>query len=64
MKPIWNSHFEMIQEIAKVKFERAVVPEDAVNLKINTIDHVQNSFQTDSRNLEQNICCEDEHTYW
>ena len=38
MKPIWNSHFEMIQEIAKVKFERAVVPEDAVNLKINTID--------------------------
>ena len=28
----------MIQEIAKVKFERAVVPEDAVNLNINTID--------------------------
>ena len=31
LKPIWNSHFEMMQEIGKV-------PEDAVNLKINTID--------------------------
>ena len=38
LKPIWNSHFEMMQEIGKVKFRRAVVPEDAVNLNINTID--------------------------
>ena len=38
LKSIWNSHFEMMQEIGKVKFKRAVVPEDAVNLNINTID--------------------------
>ena len=29
LKPIWNSHFKMKQEIGKVKFKRAVVPEDA-----------------------------------
>ena len=28
----------MIQDISKVKFKRAAVPEDAVNLNINTID--------------------------
>ena len=38
LKSIWNSHFEMMQEIGKVKFKRAVVPEDAVNLNINAID--------------------------
>ena len=38
LKSIWNSHFEMMQEIGKVKFKRAVVPEEAVNLNINTID--------------------------
>ena len=38
LKPIWNSHFEMMQEIGKVKFKSAVAPEDAVNLNINTID--------------------------
>ena len=38
LKPIWNSHFEIMQEIVKVKFKRAVVAEDVVNLNINTID--------------------------
>ena len=32
------SHFEMMQEIGNLRFQRAVVPEDAVNLDINTID--------------------------
>ena len=38
LKPAWNSLFEMMQEIGKVKFKHADVPEDAVNLNINTID--------------------------
>ena len=38
LKPIWSSHFEMMQKIGKVKFKCAVVPEDAVKIKINTID--------------------------
>ena len=37
LKPIWNSYLEMMQGVGKVKFKRAVVPEDAVNLNINTI---------------------------
>ena len=38
LRPIWVSHFEMMQEIGKIKFQRAVVPEDAINLDIQTID--------------------------
>ena len=35
---MWVLHFEMMQEIGNLRFQRAVVPEDAVNLDINTID--------------------------
>ena len=38
LRPVWDSHFEMMQEIGNLKFKRAIVPEDAVNLDINTID--------------------------
>ena len=35
---MWVLHFEMMQEIGNLRFQRVVVPEDAVNLDINTID--------------------------
>ena len=38
LRPIWVSHFKMMQEIDKIIFQRAVVPEDAINLDIQTID--------------------------
>ena len=38
LRSVWVSHFEMMQEIGKLRFQRKVVPEDAVNLDINTID--------------------------
>ena len=38
LRSVWVSHFEMMQEIGNLRFQRAVVPEDAVNLDINTID--------------------------
>ena len=38
LRSMWVSHFEMMQEIDNLRFQRAVVPEDAVNLDINTID--------------------------
>ena len=38
LRSVWVSHFEMIQEIGNLRFQRAVVPQDAVNLNINTID--------------------------
>ena len=35
----WVSHLKMMQEIGKIKFHRAMmVPEDAINLDIQTID--------------------------
>ena len=43
LKPIWNSHFEVMHKIGKVKFKFAVVPEDAVNLNINTVDTADTS---------------------
>ena len=38
LRPVWNNHFEMMQEIGNLKFKREIAPEDAVNLDINTID--------------------------
>ena len=38
LRPIWVSHFKMMQEIGKIIFQRALVPEDAINLDIQTIN--------------------------
>ena len=38
LRSVWVSYFEMMQEIGNLRFQRAVVPEDASNLDINTID--------------------------
>ena len=35
---IWDANFELIKEIGNLKFYRAIVPEDAVSLDIETID--------------------------
>ena len=36
LRPIWNSHFEMMTEIHNIKFNRAVIPEDALDLNVET----------------------------
>ena len=38
LRHVWESHFEMIQNIKGIKFSRAVVPDDAISHDINTID--------------------------
>ena len=38
LRPIWVFHFEMMREIGKVKFQGAMVPEDEINLDIQTTD--------------------------
>ena len=38
LRGVWTNHFEMMQEIDKVKFNRAVVPPDACSLHMDTID--------------------------
>ena len=38
LKKIWLANFRTIQDLAHVRFNRAIVPKDAVNLDINTID--------------------------
>ena len=38
LRNIWVSHFEMIEELRTLKYRRAVVPVDAKNLDIMTID--------------------------
>ena len=38
LQHVWESHFEMIQNIKGIKSNRAVVPDDAISLDINTID--------------------------
>ena len=38
LRPIWLSHFEMMQEISSIKYRRTIIPEDAVSLEIETLD--------------------------
>ena len=38
LRPVWESHFEMMKEIKNLRYKRAIVPSDAVNLNITTID--------------------------
>ena len=45
LRPIWLSHFEMINELKTVRFRRAVIPKDAVNLDINSLDFSDASKQ-------------------
>ena len=49
LRKIWISNFELMQEIGRVQFRRAVVPMDAVDLNVETID-----TGDASKNL---ICC-------
>ena len=45
LRPIWLSHFDMINELKTIHFQRAVIPTDAVNLDINTLDFSDASKQ-------------------
>ena len=38
LRPLWNSNLEMIQDMKNFKFNRAIVPENASSLDIDTID--------------------------
>ena len=38
LRPIWTSHFQMMEEIKDIRFQRAVIPEDAVSLEAETLD--------------------------
>ena len=38
IRNVWTSNFEMMEEIGRIKYKRAIVPDDAINLDIETID--------------------------
>lgn len=38
LRPIWTSNFELMQEINNLRYKRTIVPDDAIDLRINTID--------------------------
>lgn len=38
LRPIWESNFNLIKSIGTLRFKRAIVPEDAIDLNINTLD--------------------------
>ena len=38
LQGVWKSHFEMMSEMKNIRFKRAVVPHDAVDLNITTLD--------------------------
>ena len=38
LRPPWEIHFQMMQKIKNIKFNRAIILKDAINLNINTVD--------------------------
>ena len=38
LKIIWEANFELIRELGNIRFNRAVIPEDAVHLDVETLD--------------------------
>ena len=38
LRPLWESNFDLIKNIGTLRFKRAIVPEDAIDLDINTLD--------------------------
>uniref|UniRef100_A0A7M5USX5 Uncharacterized protein n=1 Tax=Clytia hemisphaerica TaxID=252671 RepID=A0A7M5USX5_9CNID len=38
LRSIWESNFDMMKEIGDLRFNRAIVPEDAIDLKMDTLD--------------------------
>ena len=45
LRPIWTTHFEMIKKTGNLKFHRAIITADAVNINIHTIYTVDASNQ-------------------
>ena len=38
LRPLWETLFQMMQEIKNIKFDRAIITKDAISLNINTVD--------------------------
>ena len=49
LRKIWESNFGVIEGIGQIKYHRAIVPSDAINLDIETIDTADASKDV--------ICC-------
>ena len=45
LRQIWKDNFEMIDQISNIRFKRAVIPEDAVGIELETIDTADASQQ-------------------
>ena len=48
LRPLWKTHFQMMQEINNINFKRVIMPKDAISLNINTVD---------TRDISKNIAC-------
>ena len=38
LQSIWESHFQMMSEMKNLRYQRAIIPEDAVDLNLTTLD--------------------------
>ena len=48
LKNVWKTNFELIKTLGQIKFKRSMVPKDAINLNIETIEMADSS---------QNLAC-------
>ena len=38
LRSLWESNFEMMKEIGNLRFNRTIIPEDVINMDIDTIN--------------------------
>ena len=43
LRPIWESHFQIMNEIKTLKYQQAVIPEYAIDTQVETLDFVDAS---------------------
>ena len=45
LRPLWESHFQMMKDFGNLKFKRATIPDNAINLDIQTLDFGEQANQ-------------------
>ena len=51
LRPVWKSHLEMMEEIKNITFKRCIIPDDAVSIKVSTLDFGDASIYRSISNL-------------
>ena len=59
LRPIWESHFQMMNKIKTLKYQRVVIPEDTIDTQVETLDFGYASRETAGIAIYARFKCKD-----